>query len=195
MAESTNKVVADKAEEVQPLKAGDSIPDGKLKSIEGKRVDLLVEILKKPTVLIFYRGGWCPYCNAQMGQLVKIEPKLVELGYQVLAISPDKPAKLKESLDKQHINYTLLSDSPMEVTKKFGLAFKVSKETLEKYKEYHIDLEGASGEHHHLLPVPAAYVIDQKGIIRYVYYNPDYKVRINPDELLKAAQEAISLKP
>jgi len=191
MAEPAEKLAADKAEDVHPLQLGDSIPDGKLKTVDGKTFRLSSEILKKPTVLIFYRGGWCPYCNLQMGQLVKIEPKLAELGYQILAISPDKPEKLKESLDKHHINYTLLSDSTMEITGKFGLAYRVSPEILSKMKQFGVDLDSATGTALHQLPVPAAYVVDQKGVIHFVYYNADIKVRVNPDELLKAAGEAI----
>lgn len=191
MAGSTNHSVADKAEDVHPLKVEDSVPDGMLRTLIGKKVEFKKLIAQKPTVLIFYRGGWCPYCNLQMGQLVKIEPKLVELGYQVLAISPDKPEKLKESLDKHHLNYILLSDSSMVLTGKFGLAYRVSKEILMKMKGFGVDLDSATGNALHQLPVPAAYVVDQKGIIHYAYYNLDIKVRVDPDELLKKAKEAL----
>ncbi len=195
VAAPMNKFVADKAEDVHPLKSGDSIPDGILKTLDGKDFHFKSEILKKPTVLIFYRGGWCPYCNLQMGQLVKIEPKLLEMGYQMLAISPDKPEKLKESLDKHQINYTLLSDRSMELTRKFHLAYRLNPETLAKMKSFGVDLDSATGNQLHLLPVPAAYVVDQKGIIHYVYFNPDIKVRVDTDELLKVAQEAIHQHP
>src|SRR5882724_8998499 len=108
LSASGNGVVAQKAEDVQPLKVGDSIPDGTVKTIDGKDVSLK-SLIQKPTVLIFYRGGWCPYCSTQMGQLVKLEPKLVKMGFQILAVSADWPEKLKESLAKQRVNYTLLS--------------------------------------------------------------------------------------
>ena len=175
---------------MHPLGVGDSVPDGTLTTIEGKKVGLKALITQKPSVLIFYRGGWCPFCNLQMGQLVKIELDLEKMGYQVLAITPDQPEKLKESLDKHQINYTLLSDSPMEVTRKFKLAYKVSPEILAKMKGFGVDLDAATGNHLHMLPVPAAYVVDTKGHIHFVYYNPDIKVRVNPDDLLKAAREA-----
>ncbi len=178
------------AQDVHPLGVGDSVPDGTLTTIEGKKVGLKALITQKPSVLIFYRGGWCPFCNLQMGQLVKIELDLEKMGYQVLAITPDQPEKLKESLDKHQINYTLLSDSPMEVTRKFKLAYKVSPEILAKMKGFGVDLDAATGNHLHMLPVPAAYVVDTKGHIHFVYYNPDIKVRVNPDDLLKAAREA-----
>jgi peroxiredoxin len=130
-----------------------------------------------------------------MGQLVKVEPRLAGLGYQILAISPDQPRKLKESLAKHDINYTLLSDSSMELTRKFGLAYQLGPDILAKMQTYGVDLDGATGNHLHQLPVPAAYVVDQKGMIHFVYFNPDIKVRVNPDELLKSALEAIRPKP
>lgn len=191
MAESTANQVADKAEDVRPLGVGAAIPDGALLSLGEGKVEFKKLAEQKPSVVIFYRGGWCPFCNLQMGQLVKIEPQLALLGYQVLAISPDQPAKLKESLDKHQINYTLLSDSSLELARKFGLAYQVSPEILGKMKSFGVDLDGATGNHLHQLPVPAAYVVDRKGVIRFAYFNPDIKVRVNPDDLLKAAKEAI----
>ncbi len=192
-AGSSNKTIAEKAEDVQPLKVGDSIPDGTVKTMDGKEVSLR-SLIQKPTVLIFYRGGWCPYCSTQMGQLVKLEPKLLKMGFQLLAISADRPEKLKESLNKQHVNYTLLSDSPMKMTQQFGLAFKLSDKTLKDYKDWGLDVEGDSGQKHHILPVPAAYLVDTKGIIRFAYYNPDYTVRIKPKTLLNAAKKMASTK-
>lgn len=190
MAASQENPVPLTAQEVHPLAVGDSVPDGILSTIKGKDVELRKLIAQKPSVLIFYRGGWCPFCNLQMDQLVKIEPKLTEMGYQILAISPDKPQNLKESLGKHHINYTLLSDRSMEITRKFGLAYRVSQETLTKMQNRGISLDSSTGNNLHMLPVPAAYVVDQKGVIHFVYFNPDIKVRVNPDDLMNAAKKA-----
>jgi peroxiredoxin len=178
------------AQDVRPLAVGDSAPDGALVTIKGKSIEFKKLIDRKRSVVIFYRGGWCPYCNVQMGQLVKIEPELAKMGYQLLAISSDKPQKLKESLGKRQINYTLLSDQAMQLTRKFGLAYQVSRETLAKMQERGISLDSSTGNSLHMLPVPAAFVVDKKGIIRFVYFNPDIKIRVNPDDLLKAAGEA-----
>ncbi len=177
-------------EDTHPLGVGASVPDVAVRTLDGESVSLREKIAEKPTVLIFYRGGWCPYCNTHLAKLQQIEPKLVELGYQVLAVSPDRPEKLKETLDKNNLNYALLSDSSMAAARDFGLAFRVSNETVEKYKEYSIDLVDASGESHHLLPVPAAYVVDTDGVIHFAYTNPDYRTRIEPKALLAAAEEA-----
>jgi len=179
-------------EQVKPLKAGDTVPSVSVNNESGEKIDLLKLVKSKPSILIFYRGGWCPYCNTHLGELNTIELELTGLGYQILAISPDKPAKISETRKKGEVGYTLLSDSKMEATKAFGLAFKVDDETVKLYKEqYKIDLEGDSGETHHLLPVPAAYVVSTSGNIKFSYSNPDYKVRVDVKDLLDAAKGAV----
>jgi peroxiredoxin len=178
------------AQNVHPLTVGDSVPSGILSTIDGKTVEFKKLISQKPSIVIFYRGGWCPYCNLQMGQLVTIEPELKKIGYQVLAISPDKPQKLRESLGKHKINYTLLSDRSMEITRKFGLAYQVSPQILEAMQKHNVDLDSNTGNNLHMLPVPAAYVVDKKGLIHFVYFNADIKVRVNPDTLMDAAKKA-----
>ena len=73
--------------------------------------------------------------------------------------------------------------------KKLGIAFKVSDETIEKYKGYKIDLEAASGHDHHLLPVPAVFLIGLDGTILWTYSDPDYTKRLNSSKLLQVAKE------
>jgi peroxiredoxin len=102
----------------------------------------------------------------------------------MIAVSPDRPAKLTETLNEQNLSYTLLSDSPMVAAKAFGLAFQVDDATLERYKGYGIDLDNASGESHHALPVPAVFLVTPDGRITYAYTNPDYKVRLDAQEIL-----------
>jgi peroxiredoxin len=191
LANSMGKPVYDNPRDVQPLKKGEIVPGGQLMTLDGKMVDLKAIISRRPSILIFYRGGWCPFCNLQMGQLVKIEPDLMKMGYQILAITPDKPESLKASMDKNRINYTLLSDRTMGVTRQFGLAYHLNEKTLEGMKSYGHDLDAATGNSLHELPVPAAYVVDTKGLIHFVYFNPVIKVRVNPMDLMKAAKEAI----
>ncbi|MHC4266028.1 MAG: peroxiredoxin-like family protein [Planctomycetota bacterium] len=177
-------------EDICPVLVGTKIPDVKLQDINGNTVDLMKITQAKPTVLIFYRGGWCPYCNTHLGQLKQIESQVLDLGYQIVAISPDRPSELKVSLDKIEMNYTLLSDSSADAAKAFGIAFKVDDNTLEKYKGYGIDLEKSSGQSHHILPVPAVFVIDTNGLINFQYVNPDYKTRLDPSVLLAAVKAA-----
>lgn len=185
------KSVANSAENVKPIGNDQTIPAVTLRTVDGETVELRQLVARQPTVLIFYRGGWCPYCNVQLGKLGKLEPALKALGYQILAISPDRPEELAKSIKKQSLGYTLLSDSDMTVARAFGLAFRVDEELVNQYKtKYGIDLEAASGQKHHELPVPAAFIVDTSGKIRFEYVNPDYKVRVDTEKLLAEARAA-----
>ena len=173
----------------KPLAPGNRAPDAVLRVVSGDEIKLHAALAGKPTVLIFYRGGWCPYCTKHLMALANIVDDLKAAGHQLLAISPDQPAKLKETPDRDQLDYTLLSDSEMNAAKAFKIAFQVPEELVAKYKsEYQIDLEAASGKTHHLLPHPAVFVVDAKGVIRFAHVNPDYKQRLDPQAILKAAR-------
>ena len=170
-------------EHISPLLIGESIPMSTLKDLNGKSFDLNRAIASKPTILIFYRGGWCPYCTKQLSGLQELLPELETMGYQLIAISTDSPDQLSKSLDKAHLGYTLLSDADLNVSKKIGIAFKAP-------KGYWDMLAKTTGgmDQELLLPVPSVFILDKMGKIHYEYINPDFKQRLNPDLLKVVAQ-------
>ena len=113
-----------------------------------------------------------------------------QLGYLVVAVSPDRPELLAAASEGKSLKYSLLSDSKMDAARAFGLAYRVDDELYKKYLNIGINLEKASGLTHHELPVPAVFVIDKKGTIQFSYINPNYRVRLKP-EILLAAIEAL----
>ena len=180
--------VASSPEEINPLKTGQSIPEVNIKNIKGESVSLNSIVSENPTILIFYRGGWCPYCNVHLSKLQEIESELLALGFQIIAISADSPEMLSETLDKNELKFTLYSDNESAASTAFGLAFRVSDDYMEKLASYNIDLEGATGNKDHILPVPAVYMLNTSGLIEFDYSNPDYKVRLDTGELLAQAK-------
>jgi peroxiredoxin len=181
-------LVAKTAQGVRPLLIGAKVPELELRTSEGKPLDLNVALAEKPTALVFYRGGWCMYCNMHFGQLKKVEQDILEDGWQIVAVSPDRPERLRETVEKHEPAYTVASDSDMDAARAFGLAFQLDEQTLDNYAEYGIDVEDASGRSHHLLPVPAVFLINTDGVITFQYVNPDYKTRLHPQVLLAAVK-------
>jgi peroxiredoxin len=181
--------------DIRPPLLGTALPEANLKTVDGASIPISAVLGGRPAVLVFYRGGWCPYCNLQLNQLrTAIEP-LKLLGYQLIAISPDSPASLAATMQKEPLTYTLLSDSNLDLIGGLGIGFRVDPETLEKYKGYGIDLEAASGESHHVLPVPAVFVIDAAGVIQFHYVNPDYRIRVPARLIMEAARSVKDIKP
>lgn len=176
------------ADQVQPLLPGMKAPVVTLRDVNNQPFLFQADQFDKPLVLTFFRGGWCPYCNLHLAEMRKAEQQLKDMGFNIWFISIDKPELLLESLDDPDIGYTMYSDSSLEATRAFGLAFQINDELFEKYLTYNIDLEKSSGETHHVLPAPATYIIGTDGIINFAYINPDYKVRLHPDVLLAAAK-------
>lgn len=173
--------------DVSPLKIGLKLPEISLLDSKGATYDLTKSLANGPAILVFYRGGWCPYCNAQLSGLSKIEAELLQLGYRIFAISPDTPAELSKTVAKNKLPYKLLSDSKLEATRALGLAYSLDAETVQKYQQYGIDLRKSSGgQNQNMLPVPAVYIVGKDGIVDFSYVNPDYKTRV-PEALILAA--------
>lgn len=181
-------MVAKDAESVSPALTGTTIPDVTVTSLEGTEQSLINIVSLKPTVLIFYRGGWCPFCNQLLAEVQKASKKLTEMGYQIIGISPDKAKFLKESTAEHDLSYSLVSDSSMEAAKALGLAYKMDKETIQQYKNNGLDMAKRTGYDHYLLPVPALYLVNPDGLITFQYVNPNYKTRIKAEVLLSAAK-------
>jgi peroxiredoxin len=121
-------------------------------------------------------------------QLRDIQSQLNDLGFQIICISPGQPSKVRETLQKHDRKLLLLSDSLMAAARAFRIAYQVDDETLKVLAQHGVDLEAASGEKHHLLPVPAVFLVASNGIIQFEYVNPDYSVRAHPDLVIAAAR-------
>lgn len=172
----------------EPLKQGDSIPDVTVRNADNQELKLKALVAEKPTVLVFYRGGWCPFCTKHLSALATIQDDLKSEGIQMLAISIDQPSTLKETPQHDELGYTVLSDSDATAAEAFGIVFTVPDELVTLYKEkYGIDLEAAAGQTHHKLPHPSVFVVSTNGTIQFAYVNEDYKVRLEPQKILDAA--------
>jgi peroxiredoxin len=151
-----------------PLKKGDRAPGFTIRTVEGKPYVFDPDNLDRPTILISFRGGWCPYCNMHLSELRTVIPEIRESGYDVLFLSNDRPETLYSSLKQE------------------------TQEDIDDYlDEKGRDYEGSSIGKHNALAVPAVYVINKSGDIVYDFVEADYKVRLPADDLLAAAKAAL----
>jgi len=172
------KEISKSANDIAPLLIGEKIPNVTLKTSENKDVSLLELFKKKKTVLVFYRGGWCPYCNIHLQALAEAEKQIINLGYQILAVSPDSFKNLKITEEKDKINYTLLSDSKVELIHAVGIAYQAPENYKDVINEY------SNGMNASLLPVPSLFVVNPQSEILFEYISIDIKQRITPELLI-----------
>lgn len=174
----------EKAKDISPLLIGEKFPDISLLSPYGVEQNISELTEDQPAVILVYRGGWCPYCNAHLSDIQSAEQDIINLGYRIFAVSPDSPENLISTTEKKDLNYTLLSDPEGLLIRELGIAFEAP-------GRYNALLKKSSGgSNDGLLPVPAAFVVNTEGIIAFEYINPDFKTRIS-SELLVAVLKSL----
>jgi peroxiredoxin len=175
--------IAEKAEDISPLLIGETIPDAELKAPDATSHKVSAIIDEKPTVLLVYRGGWCPFCNAHLAEIQGVQNEVIKLGYQIVAISPDSPENLQTTDEKDKLDYSLYSDADGKFIQSLGIAFKAP----DRYSGMLNEKSG--GLNSGFLPVPSVFVLDTSGKILFEYINPDYKVRLSAGLLMAVLNE------
>ena len=170
------------------LKVGDKAPNFTLKNALGKKVKLSALLKKGNVVLTWYRGGWCPYCNRALQSWQEALPELKAQGAIFIALTPELPDYSLSTKEKHHLQFEVLTDLNNEVARSYGLVFTLDEATATRY-EQGFGLSAYNGNHLNQLPMPATYIIDQKGVIQYAFVNPDYTQRANPEEVIKKLKE------
>lgn len=168
------------------LKEGDEFPDFQLASADGRfvrRADLLA---RGPAVISFYRGVWCPYCSAELNALADIAPQIRAAGATLAAITPEAGGTALRTKIDRDLDFEVLCDLDNTLALECGLMFPVPDEIRAAYMERGIDFVRIYGNDAWMLPTPATYVVRRDGIIATGYVNPDFRVRFEPTEILKA---------
>jgi peroxiredoxin len=180
---------ASPAEQPAPgLRVGETIPSLTLTNARGEPVDLAPMIAKGPVVVMFYRGGWCPFCNTALRKWQAELPALEKAGGTMIAITPETPDRSAKTAEKDALTYTVLSDTAGDAAKAFKVRFDLEPEIQTKYKGYGVDLSKINASGKWELPHPGTFVIDQGGVVRYASVNADYTKRADPADAVAAVK-------
>jgi len=168
------------------LKAGNQAPAFELPDGDGmlwRSEDLL---RRGPLVIVFYRGRWCAYCNAQLSALQEIHPKLAMGGASLVAISPQTQKHSYMTRDMHKLRFPVLSDQGNQVARKFGIVYRLSQEMQAIYESIMTKLPGYNGDQSWELPLPATYIVQPDGKISYAQVDADWRKRPEPEHVLHA---------
>ena len=171
------------------LQVGDTAPDFLLPDEEGRLHSSKQLREAGPLVVSFYRGGWCPFCSAELRALQAIKSKLDALQAKVVVLSPDTrdlPRRLKQQLN---LDLTMLADVDHGVAASYGIVFRVPDETRAHYAGLGHDFGHRHGMSEWMLPIPATYIIDQDGVVRGAFVEPDFTIRQEPSDILSRVRQ------
>jgi peroxiredoxin len=174
--------------EDEAMQVDDKAPDATLESWDGEEVTLSDLWKEKPLVLVWYRGGWCPYCNLQLRAMEKKLESLGGAGGQLVAISPELPENAKRTAEQNKLSFPVLWDKESKVGKEYGIVFELPEAIAPMYRDQ-LQLPKVNGYDKLELPLSATYVIDREGVIRYAFLDADYTKRAEPKEIIEAVKK------
>ena len=172
------------------LKVGDRTPEFSLPGPDGKDVSSRELLARGPLVITFYRGVWCPYCNAELQALQEALPDIAAVRASLVAISPESAVNSRKSIRQNELSFSILTDKGNETAAAFGLRFRMPDELIAIYKGFGNDLAVVNGEPSWTLPMPGRFVIAPDGVIAYAEVNPDYTRRPDPSDMVPALRQA-----
>lgn len=176
--------LADSGQADRALTVGDKAPRFSLPSATGQTLSLDALLAESPVVLTFYRGDWCPYCNIALRSLQQHHEAITACGARLVAVSPQIPDESLTLTEKHGLAFDVLSDIGSDTAKQYGLAFDLPDDLAAVYDKLGFDLQRVNAGHPRTLPLPATYVIDRDGVIRWAFVNTDYTTRAEPADIL-----------
>jgi peroxiredoxin len=169
------------------ITAGDTVASFTLTDATGASVSLEQILATGPAVIVFYRGGWCPYCNIALRTYqTELLPQLGAFGARLVAISPQTPDESLSTAEKDELDFTVLSDPGSRLAHTMGIAFEEADDVLDAQRQLGLDLTEVNAEGAIRLPRPTVLIVDRNRTVRFVDIQSDYTSRTEVDTILKA---------
>ncbi len=168
------------------LEVGDEAPGFSALSEKEDTIALGSMLKEGPVLLFFYRGQWCPVCSRYLKQFEDSLELIRDAGASVVAVTPETPENVGKMRERSGTSVTILPDTSGHIQSKYRVAFRVTEAYTERIAQgLGADIAANNADSIARLPVPATYLIDQDGTIRWRHFDPDYKDRASVKEILR----------
>ena len=161
---------------------GETMPPFILPDHEGQLVSLDDVLSRGSAVIAFHRGHWCPFCRLSMIALAEIEEHLKPA--QIVAISTETQRYTRMLREQTGAMFPVLTDMDSAYAMSLNIAVMLDDKLANMISEAGWDVPLYQGGKEWLLPIPAVFVVKQDGTIVARHIDPDYRQRMEIDELL-----------
>jgi peroxiredoxin len=167
------------------LPVGAKAPEFTLRDSTGRLVKSSDVLALGPLIISFFRGRWCPYCTTELEAWRDLYPIVRERKALLVAISP-QTIRQSDFMQGQHsIPFPLLFDEGCKVGEQFGLAYTIPPFHQQHYRSVLVNLPFVNGDQSWKLILPETYVIDSDGTVRFAEAHADFRVRPEPEDVLR----------
>jgi peroxiredoxin len=153
------------------IKVGDKAPDFTLPDTDRKQRSLN-EFMGQKVVLAFFPGAFTSTCTKEMCEFRDSIARLTDLKAKVIGISVNDPFSNKAFAEKNMLPFPVLSDYKREAI-----------------KNYELELPNFAGLDGYTVAKRSIFILDQKGVVRYVWVSDNPRVEPNYQEIQKALEE------
>jgi len=171
-------------------RVGDVMPPFMLPDEQGRIVTLERLLANGPIAVTFHRGHWCPYCRININALVHAQREIAATGRQIVVIMPERQEYAVALKSESDAPFPILSDIDNGYAMSLNLVIWVGAEMEQAMRERSRDLPKYQGNDAWMLPIPATFVVGTDGIITARFVDPDYRKRMDIDDLLAALRRA-----
>jgi peroxiredoxin len=166
------------------LKPGDRMPSFILPGAQGQLVASDELLDRGALVVTFICGNWCPYSLLALRAMEASLPRIEAEGGSLVALTPETGRHVADTQRVLELSYEILSDVDGTVGFQFGVLFCVPAAYRELLSDSGIDLAERHGNPAGFLSLPATFVVDPGGIVRYAFAETDLTRRAEPSDVL-----------
>jgi peroxiredoxin len=166
---------------------GDKLESFSLPDATGTMQTLEELTAQGPAVIVFYRGGWCPFCNVTLRTYERdLVPHLGRHLARLVAISPETPDDSLTTQEKAELTYAVLSDRGAEFASSLGITFEPSEGGLAAQRTLGVDIRTTRADSGTVLPMPTVLIVDRDHVVRFIDIHPNYTARTEVSDILAA---------
>lgn len=168
-------------------KVGEPMPPFMMPDHDGRLRDLDAMLRGGPVILVFHRGHWCPFCKVSMAALAEIQDQVAPA--RLFAVSPQIQHYTREMRAQSGARFPFLTDMDAGYALSLGLAVRLDDELVRHHRNAGRDLHAYHGGGQWVVPIPSVFVVDREGIVRTRHVDPDYRQRMEIDDLLASVRQ------
>ncbi|MFB6448557.1 peroxiredoxin-like family protein [Bradyrhizobium tunisiense] len=167
---------------------GDAMPPFMLPDEGGRLVTLPSLLERGPLAVMFFRGHWCPYCRLNVRAVVQALDRIKAAGAQIVAVMPETQEYTRQLKAESGAPFPVLTDLDNGYALSLNLAIWLGAE-IQDLLSYQ-DMAKFHGNDGWILPIPAVFVVGRDGIVKARFVDPDFRKRMEIDDLLAALEDA-----
>ena len=164
---------------------GDRLPTFLLPDHNGQLVRLESLLGEGPVVISFNRGHWCEYCDLELRAFAAAHIEFARRGVRVISIMPERLEYLRKVSERNNHVFLVLCDMDNSYAMELGLVIWLGERVQTLLSDTGLSLEKVQGNNSWFVPIPATFVIDGNGVIVARYVDPDFRTRMDVDEVLE----------